>query len=74
MFYHSRRQNSTNQTTSNSNNSATINESTEIETPASPSIQCNIVQQRSRTENGSNNNSPTCKNFYFNIILIKLNL
>ncbi|XP_061938624.1 E3 ubiquitin-protein ligase SMURF1 isoform X3 [Apis cerana] len=57
-----RRQNSTNQTTSNSNNSATINESTEIETPASPSIQCNIVQQRSRTENGSNNNSPTLEN------------
>ncbi|XP_043794600.1 E3 ubiquitin-protein ligase SMURF2 [Apis laboriosa] len=57
-----RRQNNTNQTTSNSNNSATINESTEIETSASPSIQCNIVQQRSRTENGSNNNSPTLEN------------
>ncbi|KAK9299882.1 hypothetical protein QLX08_007266 [Tetragonisca angustula] len=59
-----RRQNSTtNQTTSNSNNSTVAaNESAEIETPVSPSIQSNIVQQRPRTENGSNNNSPTLEN------------
>ncbi|CAK9828166.1 E3 ubiquitin-protein ligase SMURF2 [Anthophora retusa] len=59
-----RRQNSTtNQPTSNSNNSATTaSESAEADTPASPSIQCNIVQQRPRTENGSNNNSPMLEN------------
>ncbi|XP_076762806.1 SMAD specific E3 ubiquitin protein ligase isoform X2 [Xylocopa sonorina] len=56
-----KRQNSTtNQTTSSANNPAgTANESVEAETPASPSVQCNVVQQRPRTENGSNNNSPT---------------
>ncbi|XP_068965839.1 E3 ubiquitin-protein ligase SMURF2 isoform X1 [Bombus flavifrons] len=57
-----RQNNTTNQTTSSSNNTTTAaNESTEIETPASPSIQCNMVQ-RPRTENGSNNNSSSLEN------------
>ncbi|XP_031829010.1 SMAD specific E3 ubiquitin protein ligase [Nomia melanderi] len=60
-----RQNNSTTNQTSSSNNSPTVtaaNETTETETPTSPSIQCNIVQQRPRTENGSNNNSPTLEN------------
>lgn len=61
-----RRQNSTtNQTTSSSNNSpapAPANEPAEAETPISPNIQCNTVQPRPRTENGSNNNSPPVEN------------
>ncbi|XP_029044863.1 E3 ubiquitin-protein ligase SMURF1 [Osmia bicornis bicornis] len=61
-----RRQNSTtNQTTSSSNNSPAptpANEPAEAETPISPNIQCNTVQPRPRTENGSNNNSPPVEN------------
>lgn len=70
--HNSRRQNNstTNQTSSSINSPAVTaaNETTETDTPTSPSIQCNIVQQRPRTENGSNNNSPTCK--YRNSILV----
>ncbi|KZC13825.1 E3 ubiquitin-protein ligase SMURF2, partial [Dufourea novaeangliae] len=59
-----RRQNNStpNQTSSANNSTTTANETAEADTPASPSIQCNIVQQRPRTENGSNNNSPTLEN------------
>ncbi|XP_076648828.1 SMAD specific E3 ubiquitin protein ligase isoform X1 [Halictus rubicundus] len=60
-----RQNNSTTNQTSSSNNSPAVTattETAETETPTSPSIQCNIVQQRPRTESSSNNNSPTLEN------------
>ncbi|XP_066584091.1 E3 ubiquitin-protein ligase SMURF2 isoform X2 [Prorops nasuta] len=58
-----RQNNAANQNTSNIiNASITSNESSTIEAPSSPTTPPNMIQQRTRTENGSNNNSPTLEN------------
>lgn len=63
-FIISRRQNNStnNQVSGNPSNSpTTANESVAVDTPVSSVPQPSNNQQRPRIENGSNNNSPTCK-------------